>query len=229
MDARYWKKYFDKKAVLGKNFYKKSDYGEKESFLQRYNQIAQILNDIKIPKDEWILDVGCGVGNYIGLLSNNELKVGVDISLQALKIAKQRAKSCIFIAGDITKLPIANEKISLVLCIEVLQYLSDSSCKNALNEIDRILKKGGDLILSTLNREYILCKLGILKQRNKVNPQKKSILKHYLEQLGFEIQKEINLPGTVRFTKFAHSVFNWLHLTPPELLSYSFILWARKY
>ena len=101
-----------------------------------------------------ILDIGSGAGQILGHLvketrSSTEL-VGFDLSQQMLKRARNRLKSPRpnYIAGDMLRLPFANDAFDCVTCGWVLEHLPDP--KPGLLEIGRVLKPGGSaLILAT--------------------------------------------------------------------------------
>lgn len=54
--------------------------------------------------------------------------------------------------GDATRLPFADDQFDAVIMIEVLRYLHRSDGDRALNEARRVLKPGGTILVTLVNR-----------------------------------------------------------------------------
>ena len=99
-----------------------------------------------------ILDIGCGVGNYIIALSKiNRVCFGVDPLYEAsLLKAQQKAKdenvNISLIRGVSENLPFGDKKFDMVLSLSTLQHVSDQD--KTLSEIKRVLKDSGFLLVS---------------------------------------------------------------------------------
>jgi ubiquinone/menaquinone biosynthesis C-methylase UbiE len=104
-----------------------------------------------------ILDLGCGPGRYTAKLAGLAHKiVGVDLSVEAIRLAKQIcilegvSDRCDFVVCDATKLPFRNASFDKIFCIDVLEHILDD--KAALSEMNRALKSAGKLFL------YVPCR-----------------------------------------------------------------------
>jgi SAM-dependent methyltransferase len=97
-----------------------------------------------------MLDLGCRDGVVAEYFENLGLSVaGLDISEKALGLARKRGIKDLQ-QGDIEKtLPYEDESFDLVFWGDNIEHLFEPL--KALNEIHRILKKNGILILSTPN------------------------------------------------------------------------------
>lgn len=105
------------------------------------------------------LDLCCGTGDLAFSASKNAKKsssiVGLDFSLEMLKIARQKAKErnlqgISFIHGDASEMPFADEtfdSIGISFGFRNLTY-SNPSSKKHLSEIVRVLKKGGRFVIA---------------------------------------------------------------------------------
>ncbi|MGW0862950.1 class I SAM-dependent methyltransferase [Streptomyces sp. NPDC002611] len=99
-----------------------------------------------------VLDIGCGDGTAAAtaapLLPGHRV-IGVDWSQDALRRARTRIPYAV--RGELTGggLPFASESADAVLFSEVIEHLVDPDA--ALDEIRRILRPGGHLMLSTPN------------------------------------------------------------------------------
>ncbi len=93
-----------------------------------------------------VLDLCTGTGDIAGLISNNYKcnVIGLDFSIEMLKIAKNRYAHIDFIEGDCTNLPFANESFDFVTISFGLRNIENYD--KALDEIYRVLKPNGKFI-----------------------------------------------------------------------------------
>ncbi len=113
-----------------------------ESFL---NQIGNSLRGGKISDSAnlRILDVGCGTGANLEMLSNFGNAEGVDVSDDAIKFS--RAKGLTVHKGLAEELPFAEEEFDLVTALDVIEHLDNDIA--GLKEIHRVLKIGGKTLI----------------------------------------------------------------------------------
>ena len=113
--------------------------------------LARALGPARTPAAT-ILDIGCGDGTAAataaGVLAGHRL-VGVDWSQDALRRAASRIPCAV--RGELTDggLPFATGSADAVLFSEVIEHLVDPD--GALDELHRVLRPGGHLMLSTPN------------------------------------------------------------------------------
>jgi SAM-dependent methyltransferase len=92
-----------------------------------------------------VIDLGCGPGNLLDVLTSHGDTFGADFSRDALLFCAERGYRRLFRA-DFHALPIASDSFDLVTCIDVLEHLAED--RRAFAEIARILRPGGSLVLS---------------------------------------------------------------------------------
>jgi ubiquinone/menaquinone biosynthesis C-methylase UbiE len=123
----------------------------RERLMDRYALLYDWL-----PGDGPVLDVGCGNGIYTQWLaqkvanSANSTAVGIDHNHKNLAWAKSEFPHVHFVEIGGETLPFSDESFNAVMCTEVLEHTRDD--KSTLQEIYRVTKKGGTLILSTPHR-----------------------------------------------------------------------------
>ncbi len=112
-----------------------------------------IHNDSVFPNGSLILEAGCGVGAQTRIIAKKNpcsRIVSVDISAVSLReaemaIASERINNVEFQQADIFSLPFEDETFDSVMICFVLEHLA--SPLRALQELKRVLKKGGMLMV----------------------------------------------------------------------------------
>lgn len=105
-----------------------------------------------------ILIVGCGFGGDEILLRRYFVAsrlISLDISVERVRfvrsIATSRAATANWetVVANATKLPIRDESVDLVLCIEVIEHIAAEGQRVLAREISRVCKRGKFIIVST--------------------------------------------------------------------------------
>jgi len=162
--------------------------------------------------DGKLLDVGCGDGWVLSHFTKDFTCYGVDVSKVAIDLAKQRFSEhglkAKFEVRSATKLRYADNQFDVVLFIDCIEHLTLEDGVRALNEIYRVLKPGGEVIICTPNLcdEYVIDKSDVPEALRKVLPDKiknsdfsepehhlheyeREELKNVVESCGFSIQR----------------------------------------
>ncbi len=141
------------------NTYKKSNMNTWNELAPRYHKrwaskmhgplqsTQKLLQDLKVHKDDTILDVACGTGMVTKMLnhttSNNGLVVGADMSISAIKIAqKENAHNILFVNADAENMAFAT-KFDVITCQYGLFFFPNAT--RALKNMRRNLKKTGKI------------------------------------------------------------------------------------
>lgn len=96
-----------------------------------------------MPKGEWVLEAGCGMGQFVKFLSDKGYKIkGIEINDDAVKIANKVFPELEIISGDVSKLPYPNESFGGVLSLGVVEHFIEGPVQ-ALKEMYRVMKPGG--------------------------------------------------------------------------------------
>lgn len=105
--------------------------------------VERICSEIKDHRPR-ILDVGCGTGANLVMLSQFGDAEGVDISEDALSFCRERGLENVR-HGAAEKLPYEDETFDLVTALDVVEHLDDDVA--GLKEMRRVLRPGGHLLL----------------------------------------------------------------------------------
>lgn len=98
-----------------------------------------------------LLDVGCGDGRFLIPLEGKFYLYGLDFSKSFLKEVKKYCRSCKIIFGHAENLPLKSNYFDIVISIRLIQHLSKKQQQMAINEMYRVVKPGGKVIVLNYN------------------------------------------------------------------------------
>lgn len=200
-------------------FYKINEYVAKSSpMMSHYLSTNPIERWIWQQKKEFIkktlsklpignlVDLGCGDGGILDILTDGIQYTGIDISPTQLEYAKKRAKklgkkNTQFYMGDILNLEVNDSSFDSAIVCDVVEHVL--STEKLFNEIKRVVKKNGYIIISIPNEPLwevaraILFKFPLRSPDhiNAVFPQ--DIYDHFSKVL---VKKHIPIPFSASFS-----------------------------
>jgi SAM-dependent methyltransferase len=145
-----------------------------------------------VPSNALLLDVGCWNGSFSQFLNSVEY-VGIDINRQALE--KTKLKKLDVVVASCDYLPFKNEAFDVCSMIEVIEHLY--SPEVALREINRILKKNGELVLATPNFVNFIDRINMLIGKHPLAGTEHQHIRFFtwktlnvsMKKCGFELEK----------------------------------------
>jgi len=156
--------YFEKNALRYKNdYYLRNRFNPK---WVRHNMILQLLEECTPSKDSLILDAGCGPGMLSRDLVRKGYKgFGLDTSDMMIRLSKDLFKQLKredwnFLVGDVEQTEFKKNTFDCVIASGVIEYMDEDL--KMLNEMNRILKPGGYLIINISNKLGYSSSLNIL-------------------------------------------------------------------
>lgn len=169
-----------------------------------------------IPKKEniIILDFGCGNGQLIlemMKLNPRARFIGLDVSDIALQAAKKRISNVELLPiQDGGSFPVESGRVDFVFTSEVIEHVYDT--ENAISELSRILRKGGQLLLTTPYHGFLkniaLVLFGFDKHFNPTGPHVRFFSNKALFALLAKHGLRVLSHGYYgRFFPFSHSVY----------------------
>jgi len=111
-----------------------------------------ILEMLGPTQGEKILDAGCGTGVFtMDYLAAGAEVVGLDISAPMLDVAIKKASRYPFrvVQGDMLALPFEDESFDKAVSVTALEFIEDA--RKAVDELFRVTKPGGLVVVATLN------------------------------------------------------------------------------
>ncbi len=158
--------------LLGKIFYrsteeerdayiKKTSYSGEKDFLSQkgMNFWEEKVRSFDLVAGKMVLDLGCGIGQWlIPLAHHNKKVIGIDTCYKSLIYAQEalsnkKIKNSALVKGRGEALPYKNGSFDSIFCYGVLMYTQEFI---TLQEITRVLKKGGRLLLAIDGPGYFL-------------------------------------------------------------------------
>ncbi len=112
-----------------------------------------ILDLLEPAPGEKVLDAGCGTGVFtLDIVSRGAKVTGVDLSLPMLRRAREKAAGFPFqpSSADILCLPFPDDSFEKTVSVTALEFISDA--EKAVSELFRVTRRGGTIIVATLNR-----------------------------------------------------------------------------
>jgi len=171
---------------------KANGYRLERYFLKEQEMIlSEISDDNKI-----IVDLACGSGLMVRPLNKiNRLVVGIDFNETACRDAQ--INQIEIIRGDVFTIPLANSSADRVINCQFLNQQPKNKTEHLLDEVYRILKPGGRLIMVWRNDRALIHKLAVFIYRfiDKLSGQPEfpyydnniDELVNYCGRLGFSI------------------------------------------
>ena len=120
--------------------------------LVKDTECGLVLEMLSPGKGEKILDAGCGTGVFtLDYLARGADVVGLDISAPMLALAVRKASGYPFVAvqGDMLTLPFEDECFDKAVSVTAVEFIQDA--RRAVDELFRVTKPGGLVVVGTLN------------------------------------------------------------------------------
>lgn len=108
------------------------------------------LSMVNVSCEDIILELGCGGGGLLQEIDRRgAIAIGVDLSIGQIRYAKGRSKSGHAIVSDATYLPFRAGQFTKCFAVEILEHVQNPG--QTVNEISRVLKNDGELIIVVPN------------------------------------------------------------------------------
>lgn len=122
-----------------------------KSTIFEFNKIYDcLLSELNIKKELSFVDIGSGLCELVNFISNKKHKIDItclDINDELVELAKSYGFKAI--TGQITKLTFADRSFDVTHCSHVIEHLGYPEIIIAIDELVRITKPGGIIIIRT--------------------------------------------------------------------------------
>jgi len=182
--------------------------------LWRLIEFPKMLKYLDPKMNESILDIACGTGELTLKIANHGCEsYGIDLSPDAINQSKKNSDRegirCDFQIANAENLPFSNGQFDKVISNCALEHFQNDI--KALEEMNRVLKENGELVLSVDSFSYPINQE--LKRKhsltyNVVNYYTKESIQKKLIKADFELQESDYIINS----KLSSTFFNYLYL-----------------
>lgn len=174
-------------------------YGDyRHNMMHRFEYARRTARDLRIVfKDKSVLDLGCGDGQWSRQIIFERPKhlIGVDYNPLRLTRYKKHISTSEQSVGSCLTIPIRNKSLDVVIFHQVLEHIRQP--ERALQEINRILKPDGWLIMSVPNEgvwfkqhvQYKWISPDVINHTDHVNFFTANSLRKLLDNNSFQVNR----------------------------------------
>jgi 2-polyprenyl-3-methyl-5-hydroxy-6-metoxy-1,4-benzoquinol methylase len=170
-----------------------------------------------------LLEMGCGLGDLLGLLQEDFTVFGVDLIEEAVELAKKNAPKADISMGDATDFSrFADGELSVVVALHLVEHLPNP--EQTIRDIYAKLQSGGLFLFATPHPEYSLRRFkdrdndAIGKDKTHINCHVPEVWKTWCEDAHFTVLKQFGdglwdvpylpvIPNILQFAFFGFPAF----------------------
>lgn len=113
--------------------------------------LNRVVETVQLSPGNVCLDIGIGTGNLGARFLKKDIKViGVDQAEEMLAVCKEKHPEIETRKGHFLALPVMNLQVDAIVSSYALHHLTEEEKLLALEEMDRVLKKGGEICIADL-------------------------------------------------------------------------------
>ena len=120
------------------------------TYLAKLKAVRRYLD--ALPHETRVLDAGCGEGVLVDEYHDRIAIVGLDANYASDRVTQ----------GSLTALPFPDGSFDRALCLDVLEHLHYEDQPRALAELFRVLRPGGELLVSIPNLAHLQSRIQFL-------------------------------------------------------------------
>lgn len=152
---------------------------------RRGEKVLQWCSSLQL-KSPKIFEVGCGTGWLCEKLVKIGDVTGIDLSNEAIDIARKRVPTASFVAGDVMNETTTHGNYNLLITMETIFYVENQPA--FVNKIASLLEKDGYLLLTAVNKF-------VFDRRDDIGPPGQGQIRKWLtlRQIKFLLNKEFTI------------------------------------
>jgi len=223
-------------------FYNNLYKSKKSNAMRPINEYRRFLSYLEpLEENKNFLDIACGTGFLLKVAQEKGLKTfGIDISEEAIKVAKKNSPVSDLRVASAENLPFENNFFDYISCLGSIEHFSDIN--KGLKEMLRVGKNSAEYILVVPNKNYFAWWFTKNKgtHQREIGEELKSLngWKNVFELAGFKILNIYQdkypsrcLPWFYSFNLFKiikRILFKLLWFFLPLRYAYQFVIVAKK-
>lgn len=190
--------------------------------LRRYNYIERILNHLNIQPGCKVLDLGCGTATLCIAMKTQHPRasiLGLDGDAQILQVAQRKVDQAgcdvSFVHGLSFAMPFGKNTFDMVVSSLLFHHLSTKNKRRTLQELRRILKPNGTLLIldwgkpKTLALRLAFLSIQIFDGFDTTSDNVRGFIPGFMEEAGFtnviELEQMPTLGGSLSFYKASNT------------------------
>ena len=122
------------------------------TYVAKLESVRQWLS--RLPAGARVLDAGCGEGVLVEEFATRLNIEGIDPNYSSARVR----------SGSLTALPYEDNTFERAICLDVLEHLTFEEQPKALRELHRVLRPGGELLVSVPNLAHLQSRIHFLLQ-----------------------------------------------------------------
>lgn len=126
------------------------DWDYYPTYIAKLNVVRTWLD--RLPRETRVLDAGCGEGVLVDEYAGRLRIEGLDPNYSSDRVR----------SGSLTALPYEDATFDRALCLDVLEHLTFEEQPRALAELRRVLRPGGELLVSVPNLAHLQSRVHFL-------------------------------------------------------------------
>lgn len=175
-----------------KFFYNELYQRKKEQTMRPFYVYQRWLDFFSPEKGKKIFDIGCGTGYFLKAAKERGLEAyGIDLSEEAIKIAKEIAPDSQIEVGAGEDLKYPDNFFDYIACLGTLEHFTN--IEKGLAEILRVAKKDAKFFIIVPNKNYlwdkVVGKRGTIQRDYKEELKDFNSWKNLFEKFGLEMEK----------------------------------------
>jgi len=134
-----------------------------------------------LPEGSLVLEMGCGDGKSLSAMPPSWRITAIDISMQALRLARQARTDTCLILADCCHLPLQSNGFDAVFAFHVTGHLFLAQRLALAGEAARVLRPGGRLFFRDFSREDLRMGQGVEVEEGTFR-RSSGIITHYFSE-----------------------------------------------
>ena len=207
---------------------------EGSDYTSRYHdsagtRILRLLDFVKFTNKDRVLDIGCGNGLLLPeIIEKIKYYDGIDFSKAFIKEAETRGrvgslprKKYNYHVGDVIEFCKDKTGYDKVFALDFTEHVNNQEFKDIFSAVRKSMKKGGQLIAHTPNKDFLLERLKSeeikIKKQGHIGLRNGEEYKRLLKQVGFKKVEVIPLSHYVSILKPLH-IFSYIPVSKVSTL-----------
>lgn len=130
--------------------------GSREDIKERQEYYIPLVDKVMREKEDSVLDIGCGRGEWLELLKENQMDaLGIDLNQSMVKESRSRGLKAQQMDALLYLQSLEDNSLTLISGFHIVEHLPFETLLAIFHESHRVLKSGGMILFETPNPENI--------------------------------------------------------------------------